>query len=270
MRKTKKAVQRFISVVCICICAYVFLNNEGIINDPLNIIGSSSSGHLKSNTIVDYSNTLASVNGISIPEFDGTHDAYVLNDDTPFFTSDDFVYTETYTNFSPLDEYGRAGVADSVIGTETMQDHDRGSIADIHPSGWWEAKQTDVNVNRSHLIGNNLAGDITDCAENMITGSRQLNAGGSFEGSMLQYEIMVANYMRDTGNHVRYRVSPVFENNDATCKGVLMEAESLEDHGEGLKFCVYIYNVQDGYECDYQTGVWEKVTTAIVHDDTAD
>ena len=87
---------------------------------------------------------------------------------------------------------------------------------------------------------------------------------------MLQYEIMVANYMRDTGNHVRYRVSPVFENNDATCKGVLMEAESLEDHGEGLKFCVYIYNVQDGYECDYQTGVWEKVTTAIVHDDTAD
>lgn len=270
MKKAKRAVQKIISVVCICICAYVFLNNEGIINDPLNIIGSSSSGHLKSNTIVDYSNTTAVVNGISIPEFDGTHDAYVLNDDTPFFTSEDLVYTETYTSFSPLDEYGRAGVADSVIGTETMQDHDRGSIADIHPSGWWEAKQTDVNVNRSHLIGNNLAGDVTDCAENMITGSRQLNAGGSFEGSMLQYEIMVANYMRDTGNHVRYRVSPVFENNDATCKGVLMEAESLEDHGEGLKFCVYIYNVQDGYECDYQTGVWEKVTTAIVHDDTAD
>ena len=268
MTKIKRLLKKIGSLIGVCICAYIFLDSKGLIDDSLHLFGKSGIKPPASNTIVDYSNTTASINGIEIPEFDGTHDAYVLNEDTPFFTSEDLVYTETYTNFSPLDERGRVGVADSVIGTETMQNHDRGSIADIHPSGWWEAKQTDVNVNRSHLIGNNLAGDITDCTENMITGSRQLNAGGSFEGSMLQYEIMAANYMRDTGNHVRYRVSPVFENNDATAKGVLMEAESLEDRGEGLKFCVYIYNVQDGYECDYQTGVWEKVTTATVHEDT--
>lgn len=252
---------------------YAFLTSEGYVDDPLNIIekdteageaASVTEPSNSSNTITDWSNTSTTVNGVEIPAFDGQNDAYVLNDGEPFFTSEDLVYTETYINFSDLDLLGRAGVANAVVGQETMQTHERGSISDIHPSGWWEAKQTDVNVNRSHLIGNNLYGDITDCTENMITGSRQLNAGGTFEGSMLQYEIQLANYLEDTGNHVRYRVTPVFENNDATCKGVLMEAESLEDGGAGLKFCVYIYNVQDGYTCDYQTGVWEKITTATV------
>ena len=279
----KKLKSSKIASIAIVLCAglYYLADSVNLIDDPLGIISKSSvaitdtSSNSKapqkltepsnsSNTITDWSNTSTTVNGVEIPVFDGQNDAYVLNDGEPFFTSEDLVYTETYINFSDLDLLGRAGVANAVVGQETMQTHERGSISDIHPSGWWEAKQTDVNVNRSHLIGNNLYGDITDCTENMITGSRQLNAGGTFEGSMLQYEIQLANYLEDTGNHVRYRVTPVFENNDATCKGVLMEAESLEDGGAGLKFCVYIYNVQDGYTCDYQTGVWEKITTATV------
>ena len=264
----------------ICLGGYVYLDSQGIVDDPLNILNkdgktaviettskpSGDDSAAKSNTITDWSNTGTTVNNIEIPEFDGENDAYVLNDGEPFFTSDELTYTETYIDFSELDSLGRAGVANAVVGQETMQTHERGSISNIHPSGWWEAKQTDVNVNRSHLIGNNLYGDVTDCEENMITGSRQLNAGGTFNGSMLQYEIELANYLEETGNHVRYRVSPVFENNDSTCKGVLMEAESMEDEGTGLKFCVYIYNVQDGYTCDYQTGVWEKITTATVQE----
>ena len=282
MRRTiNKLTKTIISLLAICLCGYVFLSNKGLINDPLHILTDFDSqttesnetvaennintdSNVTSNTIADWSNTRTTVNSIEIPQFDGENDAYILNNNEPFFTSDELAYTETYINFSNLDTYGRAGVASAVLGQETMQTHDRGSISDIHPSGWWEAKQTDINVNRSHLIGNNLYGDITDCSENMITGSRQLNAGGTFSGSMLQYEIEVADYLEETGNHVRYRVSPVFENNDVTCKGVLMEAESMEDGGTGLKFCVYIYNVQDGYTCDYQTGVWEKITTAEV------
>ena len=280
-RNINRITKVVLSALMVCLGIYVFLDDKGVVNDPLNILSNSDSAKSAvtsstevseststsdsvSNTIVDWSNTNTTVNGLEIPNFDGENDAYVLNNNEPFFTSDELVYTETYINFSDLDTYGRAGVASAVLGQETMQTHDRGSISDIHPSGWWEAKQTDINVNRSHLIGNNLYGDITDCSENMITGSRQLNAGGTFKGSMLQYEIEVADYLEETGNHVRYRVSPVFENNDVTCKGVLMEAESMEDGGTGLKFCVYIYNVQDGYTCDYQTGLWEKVTTAEV------
>lgn len=97
-----------------------------------------------------------------------------MNDNTPFFVTNDFSMPLDTVEFSKLDEYGRAGVANAMISKKTMQTHDRGSISNIHPSGWWEAKNSDVTVNRSHLIGNNLAGDQTDCEENMITGSHQI------------------------------------------------------------------------------------------------
>lgn len=237
------------------ITGYVTLDYFGIINDPFHLLHDDVD-------LTDYSNTAITYRNISIPQFDGDSDAYILNENTPFFVSDDFTMPMDTVEFSSLDVYGRAGVANGMLSKKTMQTHERGSISDIHPSGWWEAKNSDVEVNRSHLIGNNLAGDQTDCAENMITGSRQLNAGGVYDGSMLVYENQIAEYMERSKNHVRYRVTPVFENNDATCHGVLMEAESVEDNGEGIRFCVYIYNIQDGYVCDYQTGTWEKIVQA--------
>lgn len=255
---------------------YYILDQVGIINDPLGVFqetnkqeynSNKDTNDSKTNVITDYSNTAITYSCVDIPEFDGENCAYVLNDDTPFFTSEDLAMTYDTVVFSDLDEYGRAGVANGMLSINTMQTHDRGSISNIHPSGWWEAKNSDVNVNRSHLIGNNLAGDQTDVAENMITGSRQLNAGGAFKGSMLDYENEIADYMEETGNHVRYRVSPVFENVDVTPHGVLMEAESIEDGGAGIKLCVYIYNVQDGYTCDYTSGIWEKVTAAELTED---
>lgn len=259
--------KKFISgALVLLICGYVILNNTGIINDPLHILQPEYKTNKTASNPTDYSNTAVTYNGIDIPQFDGENDAYILNNNTPYFVSEDFV-TMPYFKLSPLDSQGRAGVAMACLSKDTMQTHERGSISDIHPSGWWEAKNSDVNVNRSHLIGNNLAGDQTDVAENMITGSRQLNAGGAFKGSMLQYENQIADYLEDTGNHVIYRVTPVFDGNDATCHGVLMEAESVEDNGEGIKFCVYIYNVQEGYTCNYQTGVWEKITTPELTED---
>ena len=194
--------------------------------------------------LTDYANTEIAFNAadgtaIAIPRYNGSSAAYTVSA-TPFFSAEDLGSTDVYFTVSKLDDLGRAGVANAVLGPESMQTNERGSISDIHPSGWWEAKQSAVNVNRSHLIGNNLAGDQTDCAENMITGSRQLNAGSSeVPGSMLEYENQVADYMEDTGNHVRYRVTPIFEGRDATPHGVLMEAQSIEDRGTGVKFGVF-------------------------------
>lgn len=213
----------------------------------------------------DYANTeitfsAADGSAISIPRYDGTSAVYTVSE-TPFFSAEDLGSTDVYFAVSALDDLGRAGAANAVLGPESMQTHERGSISDIHPSGWWEAKESAVNVNRSHLIGNNLAGDQTDCAENMATGSRQLNAGSSeVPGSMLEYENQIADYMEDTGNHVRYRVTPIFEDRDVTAHGVLMEAESIEDNGAGIEFAVYVYNIQPGWVCDYSLGTWELIT----------
>jgi hypothetical protein len=122
--------------------------------------------------ITDYANTeitfsAADGTAISIPRYDGTSDVYTVSE-TPYFSAEDLGSTDVYFAVSNLDDLGRAGAANAVLGPESMQTHDRGSIADIHPSSWWEAKASSVNVNRSHLIGNNLAGDQTDCEENMI------------------------------------------------------------------------------------------------------
>ena len=214
-------------------------------------------------TSQDYSNTVTTVNGITVPEYDGQNVAYILNGNEPFFITEyDLASTDTYVKFSDLDIYERRGEANAVIGPETLATEERGNISSIHPSGWWEAKQTDVNVNRCHLIAFCLAGNQTNVVENLITGSRALNADVTgCNGSMLDYELQTVNYIEETGNHVRYRVTPIFENVDVTAKGVLMEAESIEDQGQGLKYCVWIYNVQPEYVCNYTTGLWEHVTT---------
>ena len=71
---------------------------------------------------------------------------------------------------------------------------------------------------------------------------------------MQPFEDMVADYVKETGNHVLYRVTPIFEGNNLVASGVQMEAKSVEDKGEGICFNVYVYNVQPGIEIDYATG----------------
>ncbi len=71
---------------------------------------------------------------------------------------------------------------------------------------------------------------------------------------MLPFENMVADYVQETGNHVLYRVTPIFQGTELVARGVQMEAESVEDQGEGICFNVYVYNDQPGITIDYATG----------------
>ena len=185
-----------------------------------------------------------------IPEFNGT--AYVeINGNVPYFTGEDMT-TEAYEAYAPLDALGRCGAAMSCIGEELMPTEDRGSIGQVKPSGWHTVKYDFVDgkylYNRCHLIGYQLTGENAN-RENLITGTRYLNVEG-----MLPFENMVADYIKETGNHVMYRVTPIFEGEELVARGVLMEAKSVEDNGDGILFCVYVYNNQTGVEIDYLTG----------------
>ena len=147
---------------------------------------------------------------------------------------------------------GRCGVAYANVGIDTMPTIERGSIGMIKPTGWHTIKYDIVNgkylYNRCHLIGYQLTGE-NDNEKNLITCTRQMNIG-----TMLEYENKVADYVKKTNNHVLYRVTPVFKDSNLLATGVEIEAYSVEDNGEGIKFNVFIYNVQEGIEIDYTTG----------------
>ena len=186
----------------------------------------------------------------STPAYDG-RPAVEVNGGVPAFTESDR-RRGAFEEYNPLDKLGRCGAAFALIGEETMPTEARGDIGGVHPSGW----QTDAYdwvdqgllYNRCHLIGWQLAAE-NDNECNLITGTRTMNTQG-----MLPYENQVAWYVQDTGNHVLYRVTPVFESKNLVASGVLMEAESLEDRGAGVRFCVWCYNVEPGVRIDYATG----------------
>ena len=175
----------------------------------------------------------------------------VINNNVPEFTEDD-ITTSSYEYYSDLDRYGRCGYAMACIGLDIMPTEDRGSISQVKPSGWVNNTYDFVDgkylYNRCHLIGFHLTGEnANEC--NLITGTRYMNTEG-----MLPFENMVADYVKETGNHVLYRVTPVYDDKNLLARGVQMEAWSVEDEGAGISFNVYCYNVQPGVEIDYLTG----------------
>ncbi len=185
-----------------------------------------------------------------IPEYSG--EAYcVINGNRPDFVEDMYT-TEAYEYFSELDPLGRCGVTMACVGKELMPTADRESISHVYPSGWVNVPYSFVDgeylYNRCHLIGFQLTGE-NDNKQNLITGTRYMNTEG-----MLPFENMVADYVKETGNHVLYRVTPIFKGDELVARGVLMEAWSVEDGGEGLCFNVYCFNVQPGVIIDYATG----------------
>ena len=190
-----------------------------------------------------------------IPPYSG--EAYVaVNGNVPFFVEEEYT-TESYEFYSELDELGRCGMTMACIGIDIMPTEDRGSIGSVKPSGWQSVKYDCVDgkylYNRCHLIGFQLAGENAN-KKNLITGTRYLNIEG-----MLPFEDMVADYVKETENHVLYRVTPLFNGDDLVAEGVLMEGWSVEDGGESICFCVYAYNVQPGIVIDYATGdSWEE------------
>ena len=186
-----------------------------------------------------------------IPNYTG-NPYTIVNDNEPKFDESDFK-TEAFETYSDLDNLGRCGVAYANICKELMPTEKRGKIGMIKPSGWHTVKYPKIVkdrylYNRCHLIGFQLAGENAN-EKNLITGTRYLNVDG-----MLPFEDEVAAYVKETGNHVLYRVTPVFDGDNLVASGVQMEAESVEDSGEGVKFNVYCYNIQPGIGIDYTTG----------------
>ena len=186
----------------------------------------------------------------SIPEYSNTN-YVVLNNNEPNFTESDYT-TDSFERYSELDSLGRAKVAYANIGVDLMPTEERGSIGQVKPSGWHLVKYDIVNgkylYNRCHLIGFQLTGQNAN-PKNLITCTRQMNTVG-----MLEFENKVANYIKSTNNHVLYRVTPIYKEDNLLASGVVMEAYSVEDNGEGIKFNIFVYNVQDGIDIDYKTG----------------
>lgn len=180
----------------------------------------------------------------------------IINDNIPYFTNEELT-TKSYEEYGVLDNLGRCTVAIASVGKDLMPTEDRGNISSVKPTGWQVAKYDFVDgkylYNRCHLIGFQLTGENAN-EQNLITGTRYMNVQG-----MLPFENMIADYVKETGNHVLYRVTPIFEGDNLVASGVLMEAKSVEDDGEGIEFNVYCYNVQPGVEIDYATGNSSKV-----------
>lgn len=202
----------------------------------------------------------------SIPAYDGA--PYVeINNNLPEFSEQD-KSRATFEEYSSLDALGRCGVAFALVGEETMPTEERGSIGEVKPSGWHTVRYNglvDGNYlyNRCHLLGYQLTGENAN-DENLITGTRYLNTEG-----MLPFENDIADYVDRTGNHVLYRVTPLFDGTNLVASGVEMEAYSVEDNGQGISFNVYCYNVQPGITIDYRTGnssLTKEVATDAAYD----
>lgn len=219
------------------------------------VAGEDSSGALGSKDNADgpqedlvNNNSYVSID--AIPAYDGK--AYVaVNNNEPFFTDSDMT-TTAFENYSDLDSLGRCGVAYANICRDIMPTEERGKIGMIKPLGWHTVKYDVIKdrylYNRCHLIGYQLAGENAN-PKNLITGTRYLNVEG-----MLPFENLVADYVNNTGNHVLYRVTPMFSGSNLVANGVLIEAKSVEDNGGGILFNVYCYNVQPGVGINYENG----------------
>ena len=187
----------------------------------------------------------------SVPEFDGSSPWYVLNGNEPYFETNE-LSTTSYVLLSEKDTEGRVGIAVACLGKDLMPTGERGDISSVTPTGWVQAKYGFVDgtwlYNRSHVVGWQLCG-LNAESRNLMTGTRYFNVQG-----MLPYENLVADYIRETGNHVMYRITPIFDGDNALADGIIMEGYSVEDSGEDVCFCVFCYNAQPGVIIDYSTG----------------
>ncbi len=222
------------------------------INGNAGIYGENTMSEYDSSQELFQDSAADSVDLDNIGEYSGLPYIY-LNGNIPYFTDEEKTNTNTFENYSSLDDLGRCGVAFANICKEIMPTEERGSIGQIKPSGWHTVRYDELIdgkylYNRCHLIGYQLAGENAN-ELNLITGTRSLNIDG-----MLGFENTVSEYVEETDNHVLYRVTPVFEGRNLVAKGVEIEAWSVEDNGAGICFNVFCYNAQPGIEIDYATG----------------
>ncbi|MDO5346038.1 MAG: DNA/RNA non-specific endonuclease [Lachnospiraceae bacterium] len=206
-----------------------------------SVISSQSGSSVTGNMVIQLAD---------IPEYAG-EPYVVMNDNVPQFSEDD-ITDQSFEKYGELDHLKRCGFAVASIGQDLMPTGKRGTIGQIKPSGWQTVKYDMVDgkylYNRCHLIGYQLTAENAN-ERNLITGTRYMNVEG-----MLPFENMVADYIKETDNHVMYRVTPIFEGNNLVASGIQMEAYSVEDSGDGISYNVFVYNVQPGIEIDYKTG----------------
>lgn len=193
-----------------------------------------------------------SIEGLdSIPEYSSHPYVYIGSGNSDLLETKE--WSKGYESYT-IDDLGRCSVAEAMVGEDTMPTDDREDISSVEPTGWnnkrYDSELVDGGwiYNRCHLIGYQLTGENAN-EKNLITGTRYLNIEG-----MLPFENDVAEYVKDTGNHVMYQVTPIYEGNNLVASGVVMEAESVEDNGEGIDFNVYCYNIQPGIEINYSNG----------------
>lgn len=239
-KKQRKNLNKLIVAIIVIVVGLIIGIAEGRGNEILQDIKTSVLGI----------NEEQSYNIGQIPEYSGK--AYVtINNNKPNFKEEDKT-TKSFEKYSNLDSLNRCGVAYANVSKETMPTEERGRIGMIKPSGWHTVKYNNVDgkylYNRCHLIGYQLTGENAN-EKNLITCTRYMNTVG-----MLEFENKVANYVKETNNHVLYRVTPIFEGNNLLASGTQMEAYSVEDQGKGISFNVYVYNIQEGITIDYKTG----------------
>ena len=244
------------------------LNGNGSVSAEENQAESADGDSQAVSSSENGGNRVSSASGTSfnladVPAYSGQ--PYVaVNGNVPYFTDADLTDV-SFESYSDLDSLGRCGVAYASVSQDTMPTEKRGSIGEVKPTGWHTAKYDNVDgkylYNRCHLIGYQLTGENAN-EKNLITGTRYLNIEG-----MLPFENMVADYVKETNQHVMYRVTPVFEGDNLLAAGVLMEGKSVEDNGEGVLFCAFAYNVQPGVSIDYATG--ESFADGTIVNDTS-
>lgn len=253
LKDNKKSLLALFAAVLLGLSACAGSSNNTDVADALqnnNAVTQEQAENSNENTSTEVSSS-SSFDLSSIPAYSG-EPYVVVNNNVPYLTDNDLSQTTSFETYSDLDSLGRCGVAYANVGQDLMPTEKRGSIGQVKPSGWHTVKYDNVDgkylYNRCHLIGYQLTAENAN-EKNLITGTRYLNVTG-----MLPFENMVADYIKETNNHVLYRVTPVFEGNNLVANGVLMEAISVEDRGNGVEFNVFCYNVQPGISINYATG----------------
>lgn len=246
MNKKKKISIYTIFIITSLTLVFLFINGKILMNKDSNPIENT-----KTSTSAKHEN---SINLSNIPEFSGKP-YIIINNNKPYFSDID-LKPKTFEKYSELDYLGRCGKAYACLSKETMPKEKRRNIGNVKPSGWQTIKYDNIDgkylYNRCHLIGWQLSAENANY-KNLITGTRYLNTKG-----MLPFENMVADYIKETDNHILYRITPIFKDDNLIANGVLMEAKSVEDNGNGIEFCVYCYNVQPNITIDYKNGNSKK------------
>ncbi len=253
--KKYKPLITVLTIIILIIIAVLFFTNESF----RGIVEEFYYGEDTQQNISDVQVSTPSEFDLSeIPEYTG-NPYCTVNGGDPFFEENE-ITDVSFESYSPLDSLGRCGTALACIGKDLMPTEKRESIGHIKPSGWQSVQYDHVDgkslYNRCHLIGFQLAGE-NDNEKNLITGTRYMNVDG-----MLPFENMIADYVKETDNHVMFRVTPVFKESELVARGVLMEAYSVEDGGDGVSFNVFVYNVQPMVEIDYSNGDSREVKSS--------